>query len=96
MELSWSSVTVTDPFTGVLSLSCEGAFCSLPAVSARMSWSSWSHSGMISLPHLNQIFRRCDALIMSMWYGMSVLLGVAIYCGHRVSDEDREHTQQLA
>jgi hypothetical protein len=61
-----------------------------------MSLSSWRHFGVMSSPHRSQIFLRLDALIVGMWYDMSVLLGSAIYCGRRGGDEGREHTQQVA
>jgi hypothetical protein len=96
MKLSCKRVTLTDPCWGTLKLSYDGTFRSLLAVTARMSLSSWRHFGVMSSPHRSQIFLRLDALIVGMWYDMSVLLGSAIYCGRRGGDEGREHTQQVA
>jgi hypothetical protein len=96
MKLSCKRVTLTDPCWGALKLSYEVTFRSLLVVTARMSLSSWRHSGVMCSPHRSQIFLRLDALIVGMWYDISVLLGSAIYCGRRGGDEGREHTQQLA
>jgi hypothetical protein len=87
MRLSLSNVIVTFVCLGVRRLSRGGPWLSLFTVSNRMFLRAWSHSRVISSPNPCPIFLSFEALIVGMWYGTSVFLGLAMYIKRKVGDE---------